>query len=125
MRYLDKVGTFGSVITAAACPGCFPALASLGAVVGLSALGAYEAQVFLATKVLVALAIVGHFLAYRNHRSVPLLILGAGGGILFFVGLYLVGSEPVIYLGLVAMLVASVADLVKRLWIRKLRANPE
>src|SRR5262245_46987857 len=108
MRYLDKFGAFGSVVTAAACPGCFPALASLGTIVGLGALGAYESQIFLATKILVALAIVGHFLAYRDHRSLLLLLAGAGGGALFFVGLYLLGSEPVIYLGLLAMVAASV-----------------
>lgn len=128
MRYLDKVGTFGSLITAAACPGCFPALASLGTAVGLGALGAYEGQIFLATKVLVVLAIVGHLLAYRDHRSIWLLILGAGGGVSFLIGLYIVGSEAVIYLGLVAMLAASVADLTRRLRVRRrlrLQGDPE
>src|SRR5258708_2564138 len=100
MRYLDKVGSFGSVITAAACPACFPFLASLGTMVGLGALSAYEGQIFLATKILVALAMVGHILAYRSHRSLTLVILGVGGGGLFFVGMYLVGIEAVIYLGL-------------------------
>lgn len=94
---------------------------------GLSAFGAYESQVFLATKVLVALAIVGHFLAYRDHRSVLLMVLGAGGGMLFFIGLYLLTSELVIYLGLGGMLGASVTDIVRRLRARRqfqVHANP-
>lgn len=126
MRYLDKVGSFGSILTAAACPACFPLLASLGTAVGLGALSAYEGQIFLATKILVALAVVGHILAYRSHHSLTLVILGVGGGVLFFVGMYLLGMEAVIYLGLLAMVAASVGDLVRQLRLRrqlKLRAN--
>lgn len=122
--HLDKLGSIGSVLTAAACPACFPQLAAIGTVVGLGALGSYEGQIFLATKILVALAIVGHLLAYSVHRSVWLLILGAGGGILFFLGLYLLRSEPVVYVGFVAMLIASITDLVRRLRMRnRLRLN--
>ena len=117
--YLDKVGSIGSVITAAACPGCFPQLAAMGTLLGLGALGSYEGQIFLATKILVALAILGHVLAFSSHRSIWLLILGAGGGVLFFLGLYVLGSELVVYLGFAAMLVASVSDLARRLWLRK------
>lgn len=126
MNYLDKVGSLGSIVAAAACPACFPQLAALGTLFGLGALSAYEGQVFLATKVLVVLAIVGHVLAYRSHRSVALAVLGAGGGLLFFVAMYLLGSEPLVYVGLSAMLVASIVDLVRRLRIRrKLRASAE
>ena len=117
--YLDKIGSIGSVITAAACPGCFPQLAALGTVFGLGALGSYEGQIFLATKILVALAILGHLLAYAAHRSVWPLILGVGGGVLFFLGLYVLSSEFVVYLGFAAMLAASVWDLVRRLSMRK------
>ena len=113
--YLDKVGSFGSLVTAAACPGCFPHLAALGALFGLGALGSYESQIFLATKVLVALAIAGHVLAYKVHRRVLLLILGAGGGALFFLGMYVFQSEPITYAGLIAMLLASATDLVLKL----------
>ena len=122
--YLDKLGSFGSIIAASACPACFPQLAALGTLVGLGALGSYEGQIFLATKILVALAIVGHVLAYLTHRLVWLVILGAGGGILFFLGMYVLDSEAVIYLGFLAMFVASVADLLRRLRMRRsLRLN--
>ena len=117
--YLDKIGSIGSVITAAACPGCFPTLAAVGTLFGLGALGSYEGQIFLATKILVALAILGHLLAYFVHRSVWLLLLGAGGGVLFFLGLYVLRSELVVYVGFAAMLVASIWDLVRRLRMRK------
>jgi len=117
--YLDKLGSFGSVVTAAACPACFPHLAALGTVFGLGALTSYEGQIFLATKILVALAMVGHVLAFFNHRVVWLLVLGVGGGVLFFLGMYVLGSEAVIYLGLLAMVSASLADVVRRLLHRR------
>ena len=128
MNYLDKLGSLGSIVAAAACPACFPQLAALGTLVGLGALSSYEGQIFLATKVLVVLAIVGHVLAYRRHCSVVLLVLGAGGGVLFFIAMYLLGSELAVYVGLGAMLLASILDLVRRLRVRRklrLRASTE
>ena len=125
--YLDKVGSFGAVVTAAACPACFPQLAAFGALVGLGAFGSYEGQIFLATKILVGIAIAGHALAYFSHRRVWLAILGVGGGSLFFMGMYLFGSESLIYAGLLAMLAASVTDLILRLRVRRglAKASPE
>jgi mercuric ion transport protein len=33
-RAADKAGVVGTVVSAAACPACFPALASIGAAMG-------------------------------------------------------------------------------------------
>jgi hypothetical protein len=52
--YLEKIGSFGGIIAAAACPVCFPKLALIGALFGLGALGAYESQLFVAAQVLIA-----------------------------------------------------------------------
>ena len=112
--YLDKVGSLGAVFAGAACPACFPQLAALGAVFDLGALGSYEGQIFLATQVLVVLGILGHALAYRAHRTVWLALLGAGGGVLFFIGMDVLRSEATIYVGLGAMVLASILDLLKR-----------
>lgn len=51
--HLDKIGSIGAVIAAAACPVCFPKLALLGALFGLGALGVYEAQLVIAAQLLV------------------------------------------------------------------------
>ncbi len=123
--YLDKIGSFGAVLAAAACPICFPQLAALGAIFGLGALGSYESQIFLATKILVVLAVIGQVLAYFQHRRVWLLSISVAGGIAFFLGLYLFGSEVLIYFGLAALVVASVIDVVRRAQVRrKLRLGP-
>jgi len=124
-QYLDKVGSVGAVLTAAACPVCFPQLAALGAIFGLGALGSYEGQLFLATKILVALAVVGHVFAYLQHRRLWQLCIAVAGGAAFFLGLYVIGSEPLVYAGFAALILASAVDGVRRLRMRrKLRLGP-
>jgi len=117
--YLDKIGSFGAVLAGAACPVCFPQLAAIGAFFGLGALGSYEGQIFLAAKILVVLAVVGHVLAYLQHRLAWVLSIAVAGGIAFFVGLYVVGSEALIYAGLAALVTASIIDIVRRGLLRR------
>ncbi len=110
---LEKFGSIGAVVAAAACPVCFPKLALIGAVFGLGALGAYEAQLVIAAQVLVGVALLGHALAYRRHRSPWPLALAAGGAVAVLAGLRL--SEWLAYAGFAALVAASAADLWKRL----------
>ncbi len=41
-RVADKAGVLGSIVAAIGCASCFPALASLGAAIGLGFLSQYE-----------------------------------------------------------------------------------
>jgi mercuric ion transport protein len=108
--YLEKIGSFGGVIAAAACPVCFPKLALIGALFGLGALGAYESQLFIAAQVLVAVAVLGHALAYLQHRKGWLLGLAISSGVAVFGGLYLLRSEAMIYAGFAGLVVTSATD---------------
>ena len=112
--HLDKIGSIGAVIAAAACPLCFPKLALLGALFGLGAFGAYEVQFLVAAQVLVGVAIAGHALAYFRNRNPWLLALSFIGGIAVFAGLYLAGSELLVYLGFAALLAAGTAEFWHR-----------
>jgi hypothetical protein len=112
--HLDKVGSFGAIIAAAACPICFPKLALVGAVLGLGGLSAYEWQFLVAAQLLVGLAVVGQVLAYLRHRKQWLLAVALLGGAAFFGGLYVVGSEMIVYAGLAALVAASTAELWSR-----------
>ena len=114
-RYLDKLGSVGAVIAAAACPLCFPKLALLGAVFGLGGLAVYEAQLFIAAQVLVGVAVFGQALSFSQHRKHWLLALAVLGGAAFFGGLYVFASESLSYAGLVALVAASTADIWARL----------
>jgi len=93
---LEKIGSFGALIAAAACPVCFPKLALIGALFGLGALGAYESQLFIAAQILIAVAVLGQALASLQHRKAWLLGLAILSGAAVFGGLYLVPSEAMI-----------------------------
>lgn len=112
--HLDKVGSFGAIIAAAACPICFPKLALLGALLGLGGLSAYEWQFLIAAQVLVGIAMLGHVLAYLRQRKRWVLALALSGGAAFFSGLYVVGSEAVVYAGFAALVAASTVELWDR-----------
>jgi len=112
--YLDKVGSFGAIVAAAACPICFPKLALVGALLGLGGLSAYEWQFLIAAQVLVGVAMVGHVLAYLRLRRHWVLALALLGGAAFFAGLYVVGSEALVYAGFAALVAGSTADLWSR-----------
>lgn len=116
---LEKTGSIGAMIAAAACPICFPKLALLGALFGLGAFSAYEYQFLIAAQVLVVLAAGGHVLSYRRHRNAWVLAAALAGAGAIFAGLYAVGSELLAYAGLAALVAASTADLWKRLWPRR------
>lgn len=120
---LEKIGSIGAVIAAAACPICFPKLALIGAVFGLGAFSAYEYQFLVATQVLVALAVAGHALAYRRDRSRLLLGCALLGAALVFGGLYVAGSEMLVYAGLAGLVAASTVDLWRRLQSRSISAG--
>jgi hypothetical protein len=118
-KYLEKFGSIGAVIAAAACPICFPKLALLGGLLGLGAFSAYEAQLFIAAQALVVVALAGHGLAYRQHRNAWLLGSALVCAAAVFAGLYVFGSEWLTYAGFGGLIAASSYDL----WIR-LRKRP-
>jgi mercuric ion transport protein len=118
--HLEKIGSVGALIAAAACPICFPKLALLGALFGLGALGAYESQLLIAAQALIVLAIVGHVVAYRQHRKRWLLGVAILGAAAVFGGLYLKYSEPLIYAGLAVLVAASATDFWPRMRGRRL-----
>jgi mercuric ion transport protein len=113
--YLEKVGSIGAVVAAAACPICFPKLALIGAVFGLGALSAFEYQFLIATQALVVLALAGHALSFFRHRNHWVLAAAIVSGAAVFIGLYLAGSELLVYPGLAGLVAAGTADLWRRL----------
>ena len=117
--WLDKAGSIGSVVAAAACPICFPKLAFIGALFGLGALGAYEYQLFIAAQVLVVVAVGGHVLAYLRHRNPWLLGAAVLSGAAVFAGLYLLGSEWLAYAGFAGLVATSATEFWSRYKLKR------
>lgn len=116
----DKAGALGTLVSAAACPACFPALASLGAALGLGALAQYEA--LFVTRLLplfAAVALLANGLGWFSHRDWRRSAVGMAGPAVVLAAIALLFSgqplaQPLLYAGLVLMVGTSLWDLVSR-----------
>ena len=116
-RAADKAGTLGSVVAAASCPACFPALASLGAAAGLGFLSEYEG-LFLNTllPLFAAVALVANALGWLRHRQWHRSLLGMAGPAIVLAAMLLFFGQwwtaKLLYTGLVFMVGVSAWDLL-------------
>ena len=110
---LEKSGSVGALIAAAACPVCFPKLAILGALFGFGALAPFETAFFYGSQIFMLLALIGHTLSYQNHRNWKLLSLTVISVILFFVSLYVAVSETLSYLALAGVVSSTIWLIVE------------
>jgi len=106
--FLDRFGTAGAVVAAAACPICFPKLALVGAAVGLGVFAPFEGYVAMGVQVLFVLVFIGQLLAFRRHRNRWLLALSSATTVLLFVGYYVVPSSILLQVSLAGLVVASI-----------------
>ncbi len=116
-RLGDKSGSFGAVIAAMGCSFCFPALASLGAAIGLGFLAKWEG--FLLTKVLPAAAVLTlavNVFGYFFHRQWYRSLLGVIGpaAILLILNFWFAAywRTDAIYAALGLMVAVSIWDIV-------------
>lgn len=113
----DKTGALGVLVSTMGCGMCFPALASLGAGLGLGFLQQFEG-LFVSTLLplfaLVALAANG--LGYLRHRQRLRSGLGMAGPVIVLAGsVWLFGTpwmRTLVYTGTVVMLGIAIWDLI-------------
>lgn len=116
-RAADKAGALGSIVSAASCPACFPALASLGAAAGLGFLGEYEG-LFLTTllPLFAAVALVANALGWFRHRQWHRSLLGMIGPAMVLAAMLLFFGQwwtaRLLYTGLAFMVGISLWDLL-------------
>ena len=128
-RWADKTGVVGAIVSTMGCGICFPALASIGAAIGLGFLSQWESAFvdvllpFFAMIALLANAF-GWFSHHQWHRSVT----GMVGPVLVLIGRYTFVSG-VLYAGLALMLVVAICDLVwpasRRCGLNEYKASAE
>jgi mercuric ion transport protein len=109
-RMGDKTGSVSAVIAALGCSACFPAIASLGAAVGLGFLDQWE-WMFINTLMPIAawLVLVVNALGWFNHRQWLRTVLGMIGPIVLLLSLYpwfKYGWSPYATYSALAMMVA-------------------
>ena len=115
-RAADKAGVVGTVVSAASCPACFPALASLGAAMGLGIFSKYEGLIM--TTVLpwfAVIALVANALGWLRHRQWHRSLLGMVGPAIVLAALLVFPGEDwfaeLLYAGLFCMVGVSLWDL--------------
>ncbi|ASC65429.1 organomercurial transporter MerC [Pseudomonas aeruginosa] len=117
MRIADKAGALGALVSAMGCAMCFPALASLGASIGLGFLSRWEG-LFVNTLLpaFAWLALVINALGWFSHRQWHRSALGMLGPTVLLLSLYpwfqYGWSSYATYSGIGLMLAVSVWDLV-------------
>ncbi len=115
-RAADKAGVVGTVVSAAACPACFPALASLGAALGLGVFAQYEG-LFMTTllPLFAGAALLASALGWLRHRQWHRSLLGMIGPAMVLAALLLFPGEDwfatLLYAGLACMVGVSLWDL--------------
>ncbi|MGQ0710435.1 MAG: organomercurial transporter MerC [Rhodoferax sp.] len=111
-RIGDKAGALGTVVSAMGCAACFPAIAGLGAAIGLGFLQQYEG-LFISTllPLFAGFALLANALGWLSHRQWHRSMLGMIGPALVLAGRFL-WITPLLYAGIVSMLIVSIWDLV-------------
>jgi len=121
-RIADKAGALGSIVSAMGCGACFPALASLGAALGLGFLSQFEALfVTVLLPLFAALALLANALGWLSHRQWHRSVLGMTGPAIVLVASVTV-TEKLLYVGLATMVAVSVWDFVSP---ANLRCGPD
>ncbi len=127
LRIADKAGSLGAVVSAMGCAMCFPAIAGLGAAIGLGLLARWE---WLFVNTLLPLfawvVLIANVLAWFKHRQWLRSSFGVFGPILLLLSLYpwfrYGWSTYVTYAALFIMVVVSLWDLF---WPANRRCNIE
>lgn len=113
----EKLGSVGTIVSAMGCAACFPALASLGAAMGLGFLSAFE-RVFINKLVplFAIIVLVSNISAWVSHQQHIRLVCGLLGPLMVLATLYLFWTDNwstyMFYLGLALMLIVSVWNII-------------
>jgi len=111
-RVADKAGALGSIVPAMGCGACFPALASLGAALGLGFLSQSEALfVTVLLPLFAGLGLLANALGWFSHRQWHRSVLGMIGPAIVLIASFTV-AEKLLYVGLATMVAVSVWDFV-------------
>lgn len=111
-RLGDKVGFGGTLIAGAGCAACFPALAGIGAAVGLGFMSPWEPILVGTVIPVLAIAVMLiNILGWFSHRQWHRSVLGLIGPVLILIGARTM-SGMFFYPGLLFMLGVSIWDMV-------------
>lgn len=117
LRLGDKCGALGAIVSTMGCAMCFPAMASLGAAIGLGFLSRWEGLFVNTLLPLFAwIALIANVLGGFSHRQWHRSLAGSIGSVIVLLSLYpwwtYGWSTWTLYGGLALMLIVALWDLV-------------
>ncbi|KLU27688.1 mercury transporter MerC [Caballeronia mineralivorans PML1(12)] len=116
-RAADKAGLLGSIASAMGCASCFPAIASLGAAIGLGFLSQYEGLfIRILLPAFAGIALFANAIGWLNHRQWRRTALGLIGPVLVLAAVFVMRaygerSGWLLYPGLAVMMAVSIWDM--------------
>ena len=120
-RILDKTGVLGTIVSGASCAVCFPALASIGAAVGLGFLSRWEGLfVHVLIPIFLLIALLANALGWFAHRQWHRAALGSAGPLIaLFADLGMTRhflpvefARVLFYAGIALMAIISIWDML-------------
>ena len=117
IRLADKSGAVGAIVSTMGCAMCFPALASIGAAIGLGFLSQWEGLFVNTLLPLFAwIALIANALGWFSHRQWQRSLAGVTGPVIVLLSLYpwwtYGWSTWTLYGGLALMLIVAAWDLL-------------
>ena len=120
-RMIDKTGVIGAIVGSFSCAVCFPAVASLGAAIGLGFLSRWEGLfVHWLIPIFATIALLATLAGWFSHRQWFRTLLGSIGPVLVLIGVFGLThhflakdfARGIFYTGLVVMVLAAIWDLI-------------
>ena len=108
---LEKFTPFGTVIAAAGCPACFPALAAVGSVFGISIFASYEKEFLIVMQIFMVLTMILFYVSYRRTKNISSFLIGLFSGGLMFFAWYVAYNPLIFYSGMIGIITVSFWNL--------------
>lgn len=113
----DKTGALGTLVAAMGCAMCFPALASIGAALGLGFLSQWEGLFLdVLLPLFAGIALLANVLGWLSHRRALRGLLGISGPLMVLATMYplwqYAWSTNLLYGGIALMLASALWDLL-------------
>ncbi len=120
LDFVEKIGSFGTIITAAACPVCWPLFIPIGSALGLGILQPYEGFMMnIIFPIFVMITFIGSFLSYRIHKSLYPLIITNLSVIFILFGFYIDWNRMLMYIGIIGVIMGSIAGIMAKRNVKK------
>jgi len=113
-KFIEQSASIGVLVTAMACPVCWPLFALVGSSLGLGILAPWEGILMnYVFPPLVVLGAVGSVVSFKSHRKVIPLVIGLLSATMILFGFYVGWQLVLMYIGIFGMLLASVLSYLE------------